>query len=150
MNEALVPDQREKKYDVIYTGYATGSHVEMILNTIRGFNYRFVSFEQRFGMVTDVGVSYPEKLRLIADSRACVVHNLTSSNSPQLKSRPFEAAFCKSLMLVKRDSWNLIEQWFTPDVDFLYFTDAEQLAVLIRDSRSTRSRHRACLRESDE
>lgn len=135
MAKSIAPEQHEKKYDAIYTGYATGHHVETILNAITRFNYRFVSFEQRHGLVTDVAVSYPEKLRLIADSRACVVHNLTSSHTPQLKSRPFEAAFCQSLMLVKRDQWNILEEWFTPDVDFLYFDDADHLSVLIADSR---------------
>lgn len=132
MNKALVPEQVDKKYDVIYTGYATGQHVEVILNVIRQFKYRFVSFEQKYGLVTDVGASYQQKLRLIADSRSCVVHNLTSGYSPQLKSRPFEAAFCQSLMLVKRDEWNIIEQWFEPNVDFFYYSNADELKMLIR------------------
>lgn len=40
---------------------------------------------------------------------------------PQLKSRPFEAAFCRSLILCQRDEWNVIEQFFEPEKDFIYY-----------------------------
>ena len=40
---------------------------------------------------------------------------------PQLKSRLFEAAFCRSLILCLRDHWNLVEQFFTPGVEFVYY-----------------------------
>jgi hypothetical protein len=40
---------------------------------------------------------------------------------PQLKSRLFEAAFCRSLILCLRDHWNIVEQFFTPGVEFVYY-----------------------------
>jgi hypothetical protein len=40
---------------------------------------------------------------------------------PQLKSRLFEAAFCRSLILCLRDHWNIVEQFFTPGVEFIYY-----------------------------
>ena len=46
---------------------------------------------------------------------------------PQLKSRTVESAICKSLMLVKSDDWNVMEHWFEPDKDFIYFDDASDL-----------------------
>jgi len=46
---------------------------------------------------------------------------------PQLKSRTVESALCKSLMLVKKDPWNVIEEWFEVGKDFVYFEDAEDL-----------------------
>jgi len=46
---------------------------------------------------------------------------------PQLKSRTVESALCRNLMLVKRDHWNVIENWFKPNEDFIYFDDAEDL-----------------------
>ena len=52
---------------------------------------------------------------------------------PQLKSRTVESALCKSLMLVKRDPWNVIEYWFKPGEDFVYFDDAEDLAERVRE-----------------
>lgn len=40
---------------------------------------------------------------------------------PQIKSRAFEAAFGKSLMLVQKDQFNIIEQFFTPEKEFVYY-----------------------------
>jgi hypothetical protein len=40
---------------------------------------------------------------------------------PQLKSRVFEAAFCRSLILCKKDSFGIIERYFTPDEEFVYY-----------------------------
>ena len=50
---------------------------------------------------------------------------------PQQKSRMFEAAFSRSLMLVKKDPWNLIEYFFNPNQDFIYFNKEEDLPKLI-------------------
>lgn len=40
---------------------------------------------------------------------------------PQLKSRVFEAAFCRSLILCRKDSFKVIECYFEPDKDFVYY-----------------------------
>jgi len=42
---------------------------------------------------------------------------------PQLKSRVFEAAFGRSLILCKRDSFNVIERYFAPDKEFVYYDE---------------------------
>ena len=42
---------------------------------------------------------------------------------PQLKSRIFEAAFCRSLILCKKDNFNVIEKYFTPGEEFVYFDE---------------------------
>lgn len=44
---------------------------------------------------------------------------------PQLKSRIFEAAFCHSLILCKRDRFNVIEAYFTPDEEFVYYEEGK-------------------------
>ena len=44
---------------------------------------------------------------------------------PQLKSRAFEAAFSRSLILCKRDPFNIIENFFDPGEEFVYFDDGE-------------------------
>jgi len=46
---------------------------------------------------------------------------------PQIKTRTFEAAMSKSLILCLQDSWNMIESYFEPNVDFLYWTDEQDL-----------------------
>ncbi len=40
---------------------------------------------------------------------------------PQLKSRAFEAAVSRSLILCRKDEFNVIERYFTPDKEFLYY-----------------------------
>ena len=52
--------------------------------------------------------------------------------APQMKTRAVEAAFNKTLSLIKRDPWNVIEYWFEPGVDFLYYDNNEDLPGMIK------------------
>lgn len=135
LNESLVPEKQEKIYDCIYTGLATNDMIQKMIATMVKFNYCYVSFQSHSG-VTAVNVDYLEKLKLIAQSTTCIVHNILGNNTPQLKSRPFEAAFCQSLMLCYKDDYNVIEDWFTPNEDFLYFSNEDELSVLISHARA--------------
>jgi len=138
LNTKDIPSDIEKKYDVIYTGFAGGDHISKLLDVIKNFNYRLVSFSSHGGLTTDINASYKDKLNLIAQSKLCITHNQTGTGTPQLKSRIFEAAFCKSLMLVLRDEYNIVEEWFTPEVDFIYY-DMDNLEQTIK----------ACLQEPE-
>ena len=60
-------------------------------------------------------------------------NNLNLNIIPQIKTRGFEAAFNKTLMLVKKDPWNFIEHWFEPGVDFVYYENEETLKSTIED-----------------
>ena len=59
--------------------------------------------------------------------------NLDELIIPQMKTRGFEAAFNKTLMLVKKDPWNLVENWFKPGVDFVYYENEDTLKETIKD-----------------
>lgn len=55
---------------------------------------------------------------------------------PQLKSRVFEAAFGRSLILCRRDPFKVIERYFTPNEDFIYFDDdnlEEKIKEVLKD-----------------
>ena len=52
---------------------------------------------------------------------------------PQFKVRTFEIASCKSLLLVKKDPWNLVEDFFEPGKDFIYFENFNELQAIIED-----------------
>jgi hypothetical protein len=121
LDKVVLPTTYEKKFDVVYAGFAGATHVSDLLSVIMRYNYCFISFSNSIGGVTHMNVSYPEKLNLIGQSKISVVHNLCANNTPQLKSRPFESAMCKSLILCKKDEFNFIETWFEPNVDFLYY-----------------------------
>jgi len=44
---------------------------------------------------------------------------------PQTKSRLFESALCRSLILCKKDPFNVIEYFFEPNKDFIYYEEGE-------------------------
>lgn len=140
-NKSLIPELTEKKYDVIYTGFANIPHVQELTSIISKFNYRFVSFSKQTGKETNLNVTYKEKLKLISQSKTSIIHNLLSCGTPQLKSRPFEAAFSKTLMLVLKDDFNVIEEWFTPDEDFIYFNTQNELEELIHETTQNYSNY---------
>lgn len=145
----------EKTRDVLYSG---GIHHKMILDiasSMSRFNYDFISFH-RHPLVTFTGGSYQDKLRLISRSKIQVVHNLLFPQSqqiskvksmrryheneafseidagfvPQQKIRALESAFLKTLILCKRDSWNVIETMFETD-EFVYWDDENDLTEKI-------------------
>lgn len=54
---------------------------------------------------------------------------------PQLKSRPFEAAFSRSLILCKKDPFNVIENYFEPEKEFIYYEEghlAETVTTILQ------------------
>lgn len=51
---------------------------------------------------------------------------------PQLKTRLTETAATRALMLYRRDPFNIIERWYTPDIDFVYY-DEGKLEEKIRE-----------------
>eukprot|EP00668_Euglena_longa_P012885 GGOE01015387.1.p1 GENE.GGOE01015387.1~~GGOE01015387.1.p1 ORF type:complete len:449 (+),score=98.07 GGOE01015387.1:34-1380(+) len=62
-------------------------------------------------------------------------HNLSRTPfpmSPQVKSRMVEAAGCGALMLVFNDGYNVIERYYEPGVDFVYWTDLEDFHRKVR------------------
>jgi hypothetical protein len=55
---------------------------------------------------------------------------------PQLKSRAFEAAFSRSLILCKKDPFNVIEKYFEEGKEFVYFEEgslAETVSEILRN-----------------
>jgi hypothetical protein len=114
-------------------------------------------------LITNKGCSYKDKLNLISQSKITIVYNLIDSNKghitrlsklpgiksnksfkkvfynnpdmfvPQIKSRLFEAAFCKSLILCRKDQWNLIENFFEKDKEFVYYNDERELNAKIKE-----------------
>jgi hypothetical protein len=131
-NEKFELQDKTKIWDVIYTGGDSVLHALNIVDVITQFkNHRFVSFKH--SKATNKNVSYIEKLQLIANSKIDVIHNIVAPTIPQLKTRPFEAAFCKSLMICKYDDYKTIEKWFTPNEDFIYYENESELKDVIQE-----------------
>ena len=52
---------------------------------------------------------------------------------PQIKTRPIEAIFNKTLVLLKEDPWHIFDHWFEPGEEFLYYKEDEDLEPMIRE-----------------
>jgi hypothetical protein len=86
-------------------------------------NYKFVTdYDDRF--IKDDVIN--EHLPWHKDSP-----NAYGADTPQLKSRIFEAAISKSIMLCYRDKYHIIEDFYEPNKDFLYFETEAELHELI-------------------
>lgn len=158
-NEDFIPESFDKKYDVIYTGgHPNNTNWGDVIKTISKYNYRYV-YHNHSDFVTDTNISYREKIKLYSESKITVTHNLAtawpqfinryrefprsneneafknleSTRLPQFKSRVMEAAFTKSLIVNYYDEWNVIENWFEPNKDFIYFKDSDDLDLIIKD-----------------
>jgi hypothetical protein len=104
--------------------------------------------------ITNLGLSSRQKWDLLSECKICVgfnlifisdnhINNLKQINNinnfekidkiyekkmmPQMKTRMIESALTKTLMLIYKDDWNVIENWFTPNEDFIYFENFEDL-----------------------
>ena len=127
-----IPKINEKRYDVIYVGYSVNApFIQNIMSIIRKMNHRFVSYDHP--LATNKNVTFKHKMELIGESRIAVVHNLLTPDKPQLKTRSFEAAIMKSLILCKRDQFGTIEKWFEPNKEFVYYDKDEDLQSRILD-----------------
>ena len=52
---------------------------------------------------------------------------------PQFKVRSHEITSSKSLMIVKKDPWNLVEDFYEPDKEFISFENYEELEHILND-----------------
>lgn len=129
-NENYIPNQTEKVFDAIYCG-SIDNHNREIPEVISKFNYRFVGWGGD-PKITNHNASYQDKLNLIAQSKITICHSLTANLiGTQVKTRYFEAAAGRSLIICKKDAHNVIENFFEPNKEFFYYETAQDLEVLI-------------------
>ena len=109
---------------------------------------------------TNLNLNFQEKINLVAKSKISICYNIIhvfndhvpniqshdnwESNkafsevgkrniAPQFKTRIHEAAISRTLNLVMRDDWNIIEEYYEPYKDFVYFNDPTDLRYKIED-----------------
>ena len=152
-NEKMTPLIKEKQHDVCYTGFTKMSFLKNWFEVLREYDLAYVSFKEIVdlsmiiknprkylpkkinpekydypnNLITHPNLSYKQKLNTIAESRVSIAHNLLHHGTPQLKSRIFESAFCRSLILVYKDSFNLINDWFEENKHFVFFENSNDL-----------------------
>ena len=145
--------------DCSWMGSIHGDDHIKAIEVLMNFNYKFITSQKNtwmrhpyeFRKCTHVNLSNDDKLKELSRCRSSLSFNMiymspSSKNNnfdvfdrfdegimPQFKVRTHEITSSKSLMLVKRDPWNLIEDFYEPKKEFLYFDNFEQLAAMIYD-----------------
>jgi len=133
-NPQYTPEIEEKIYDVVYVGLASPYFINDLIPSMTKFNYRYIAqgaTGHNAHVITNFNVTYEEKLKLLAQTKCTIVHNLMDDNTPQLKSRAFEAAFSRSIILCLKDDYNILEKWFKPNKEFLYFSNKSELEEIV-------------------
>jgi hypothetical protein len=159
-------NKENKCYDVIYLGHLAAPIHQRMIEVVKNYNYRFCSIFPG-PLVTNHNIPIRDKWNLLSQSKISVAINLLhpdaghrgrvksydkwslnlafahidSGEVPQFKPRIIEAAVCKTLNLVMYDRWNVIEKWFTPDKEFIYWYNIEDLRKKIDDIKNNYTKY---------
>lgn len=127
----------DKEFDLIYAGSGTDWFLD---DRILKYKHVVINKHGR-KYTTHFDLNFEEKMNMISKSKITLTHNLidcshiatqentenfyeiVNNNLTQHKSRVIEAARAKSLILCKKDDFNIIEDLFTPNEDFIYYDD---------------------------
>ena len=145
--------------DVSWMGSIHGQDHISAVETMQKFNYKFLTSQRNtwmhhpleYNAATHVLLPNDEKLVELSKARSSLSFNMIymSPNSrknnlkafekydegimPQFKVRNHEIASSKSLLLVKKDPWDLIEDFYEPEKEFIYFENFDELYDIIDD-----------------
>ena len=156
----------EKRYDVCISAGEFPRWVKKMLSQLYKLNLRICiisKFEQFVQFATHSNVSYKEKLDLIAQSKISICWNdisvekfnlsekeifdlnkqgvvIKNNHITQHKSRIQEAAFCKSLIICKRDAFNIIEDIYNENENFHYIngddSDVDKILSIVTNYKT--------------
>jgi hypothetical protein len=133
----------KKRYDVCISASIFPLWVKNLLSQLYKLNLRICIISKFEKFATHPNVSYKEKLDLIAQSKISICWNdisvkkfnlsekkifdlnkqgvvIKNNHITQHKSRIQESAFCKSLIICKRDPFNIIEDIYNENENFHY------------------------------
>ena len=125
-----------------------------MINHINRMTQRCLSY------ATNTNLPFREKINLVAQSKISVCYNLVHMEPqhvsaiktytdwqkneafsevdnwnvmPQFKTRAHEAAISRTLNLVQYDKWNIMEKYYEPGKEFVYFSDKGDLESKISE-----------------
>lgn len=154
--------------DCSWMGSIHGQDHISAIEVIQDFNYKFLTSQKNtwmrhpyeFQKCTHVDLPSDQKLIELSKCRSSLSFNMIymSPNSvknnfsafdkfdegimPQFKVRSHEITSSKSLMLVKKDPWDLVEDFYEPNKEFLYFKNFDELRSIISDLSTDFSKYR--------
>lgn len=148
----------EKIYDTMYMGTLMNHEHRGIINVMKKYKYIHTSLFARdnpthtninsaikWDLLNKTKISIAMNLAPITDRHISFItkypdwssneafKDLKSGYIPQFKPRIIESMVCKTLVLVRRDQWNVIERWFEPDKHFIYWDNLDDLDNKIQD-----------------
>lgn len=151
---------KEKEYGVSYFGGIHTREHELAVRGMLPFDYRFLSLSHALPEMKPMSVSPDEKLDIVSKGKMSLCYNWIQLrnplywarvkrhlggqhhgafniedrvNCPQFKVRVHEVASCGSLILARKDEWNVIEDWYEPDKEFVYFENEDTLQKTIME-----------------
>jgi hypothetical protein len=84
--DKVPPISQKRKYDLVYTGHLVSADlIKMLTGLSRKFNLAVVSNSDH-PLVTHRGLNYEEKLEVISNSRAALIHNVLWPSSNDIKT----------------------------------------------------------------
>lgn len=137
-----IPNIFEKKFDFTYIG--NGDHAYYYLDKINFKNYNYAVCGSKY---QNAGwANFSQKIKITSESKISLVHNeyilsdialnelktldnmdnyfiIKNNKLTQHKERVMTAAFAKSIILCKKDEFNIIEDIFDENKEFLYFDE---------------------------
>lgn len=132
-----------KKFKYIFSAISYHNQTEDLQKLITHFN---ITSQEKWDILNKSKISvgfnllflnnhHIDNLKMIPNIESFKNIDITFENKimPQMKTRMVEAAACKTLMLMYKDDWNVIEEWFEPNTHFLYWESFEQLQSMIKE-----------------
>jgi hypothetical protein len=127
-----------KNINVLYTGndnFNMVSHFKHIMNKHNKNKIEIPTYLSKMETYLHTKISIVHNILVFKEGDEVVWDKVPEFKGnymiPQLKSRVFEAACSQCIILCLKDNYNVIEDWFTPNEDFLYFSSNDELDNLI-------------------
>ena len=140
VNRIGIPSFSDKTNDVLYIGNIVNPFINQLY--IRStFKHAITDYIYKYEMLYKTKILichnllFLERHNELFSIMTSLMPELASNNKqvPQLKSRTFEAGFSLCIPLVYYEHSKLIETYFTPDIDFVYFYSIEDLDIKIKN-----------------
>jgi spore maturation protein CgeB len=132
-----------KKYKYIFTSLNRQRffpRLSLIPFFIKQYNLKNIEDVLNFQSQAKIGICinqlFPNKYQMetfSSNNQIEIFNNSKTKIFPELKDRIFSYSLTKTLMLVKSDSFNIIEEYFIPGKEFLYYKDVLDLEKKVKD-----------------
>jgi hypothetical protein len=156
--ETIFTYPNERIYDIFYSGHynANIKCLPMIYEILH--KYMGNKYYELHNMLNSSN-GYNNKINIYTQTKICIVHNILADKSyfpgfnsfnadkyyienlpwhtdhfdyvPQQKTRMFEGAMAGCILLVYKDNYNIVEDFFEENKEFIYFTDKNDLDTKI-------------------